>query len=137
MTESKCIINLKSVQKMGADKDINNEQYEGTIATRGDKKYLSYKRPTEDGLINCLISFSRKSLTLTQKGKLNSKLELIPGQETLNVYSTQVGTLDLRLYTRHYSLVETKDLIKILLDYDIITGTDPIQTAMDIVVELK
>jgi len=121
---------------MGADKESNEEEYEGTFAIRGEKKYLSYKRISEDGEIKCLISFDRKALTLTQKGKLNSKLELVPGQETHNIYGTSFGNLDLKIYTRHYQVIETKDSIKILIDYDIDGGAEPIQTDMEIMVIL-
>ncbi len=136
MIEKKCVISLTSRQKMGGDQEVTEENYEGKFFERGDKKYLSYKRVSEDGQVDCLISFNRKSLTMTQKGSLNSKLELIVGTQTTNVYGTPMGNLNLSIYTRHYQIVETADSIKILMDYDIIAGAEPIQTSMDIVVNL-
>ncbi|MCR5580443.1 MAG: DUF1934 domain-containing protein [Pseudobutyrivibrio sp.] len=134
MVGNKCKISLHSSQKMGGDREVTEESYEGTYIERGQKKYISYKRSTEDGEIDCLISFNRKSMNLTQKGMLNSKLELIPGKETSNVYGTPMGNLNLAVYTRHYQVVETQDSVKLIIDYDIVTGTEPIETSMDILV---
>ncbi len=135
MQGNTCKITLHSCQRMGADKDVTDEVYQGNYIDRGGKKYISYKRSTEDGEIDCLISFDRKSMTLTQKGTLNSKLELIPGQETTNVYGTPMGNLNLKIFTRHYQVIETEGTAKLIIDYDIITGPDAIQTEMDILVE--
>ena len=132
MTGINCKIALESRQKMGSEAESNLEKYEGTLNLREGKSYLSYKRASEDGPINCMISFNRKGFTMIQKGPINSKLELIPGSETHNIYGTPMGNLDLKIYTRHYQLIESKNSIKILIDYDIITGAEAIQTSMDI-----
>ena len=136
MAGSKCNIILKSTQKMGADKECTEESYVGSFMDRAGKKYLTYTRASEDGEIDCLISFDRKSLTMTQRGGLNSKLELVPGQQTENIYGTPMGDLTIHIFTRHYQVVETKETIKILLDYDIVTGAEPIETSMDILISL-
>jgi uncharacterized beta-barrel protein YwiB (DUF1934 family) len=122
---------------MGGDQEISEESYLGSFIERGDKKYLSYKRTTEDGVVDCLISFNRKEFTLTQKGSLSSKIELKPGQKTVNKYSTSVGNLSIEIFTRRYELIEQKDDIRIGIEYDIITGPDSIQTTMDIKVKIK
>ncbi|MCR5196239.1 MAG: DUF1934 domain-containing protein [Pseudobutyrivibrio sp.] len=132
MAGNKCTINLLSKQKMGGEQEQNQESYSGSFMDREGKRFLSYKRITEDGQIDCLIAFDRKSLTMTQKGVLNSKLELIPGTKTRNVYGTPMGDLSIQIYTRHYQVIETQMTIKILLDYDIVTGAEPIETSMDI-----
>mgnify|MGYP002627572054 CR=1 FL=1 len=135
MTGTKCDIYLRSKQKMSGELDVTEESYSASYINRNGKRYISYKRNVEDGEINCLISFDRKSLTMTQKGALNSKLELIPGKKTVNKYVTVVGALSLQLYTRHYQLVETKDSLKISLDYDIITEPDSIETSIEIIIK--
>ena len=122
---------------MGGDEEISEESYLGSFIERGDKKYLSYKRTTEDGVIDCLISFNRREFTLTQKGGLSSKIELRAGERTVNKYSTSVGALSIEIFTRRYELIEQKDDIRIGIEYDIITGADAIQTTMDIKVTFK
>jgi uncharacterized beta-barrel protein YwiB (DUF1934 family) len=122
---------------MGGDQEISEESYLGSFIERGDKKYLSYKRTTDDGVVDCLISFNRREFTLTQKGSLSSKIELKPGQKTVNKYSTSVGNLSIEIFTRRYELIEQKDDIRIGIEYDIITGADSIQTTMDIKVKIK
>ncbi len=137
MAGTSCKISLCSRQRMGGDQEISEESYLGSFIKRGDKKYLSYKRTTEDGVVDCLISFNRKEFTLTQKGSLSSKIELKPGQKTVNKYSTSVGNLSIEIFTRRYELIEQKDDIRIGIEYDIITGVDSIQTTMDIKVKIK
>lgn len=135
MAGKNCTIILHSSQQMGADKEENNERYEGSYIDRATKRYISYTRNTEDGKIDCLISYDRKSLNMTQKGALNSKLELIPGKQTQNVYGTPMGDLNISIFTRHYQVIETADEVKLLINYDIITGAEPISTEMDIVLK--
>ena len=130
-----CKIKLHSKQQMGADQEITEETYSGSYIDRGDKKYISYKRQSEEGEIDCLISFNHRSMTMNQKGALNSKLLLEPGKKTDNAYSTPVGTLSLQIFTRHYQVVESKNEVKLIIDYDIVTGTEPISTSMDILIE--
>ncbi len=132
MPGTKCTISLDSRQRMNGDTENTKEQYEGTFVERESKKYLSYKRKTEDGNVDCLISFNRRSITITQKGQLNSKLELIPGKKTINVYNTPMGALNLQVFTRRYEVIEQKDILKISIEYDIITGADAIQTSMNL-----
>ncbi len=136
MAGNKCSITLKSRQKMGGDSEVNEESYQGSIIDRAGKRFLSYKRKSENGEIDCLISFDRKSLSMTQKGALNSRLELIPGQKTTNRYGTPMGELSLQIYTRHYQVIETKETIKLVIDYDIVAGPDPIEISMDIEIKL-
>ena len=137
MAGTSCKISLCSRQRMGGDEEISEESYLGSFIERGDKKYLSYKRTTEDGVIDCLISFNRREFTLTQKGGLSSKIELRAGARTVNKYSTSVGALSIEIFTRRYELIEQKDDIRIGIEYDIITGADAIQTTMDIKVTFK
>ena len=132
MAGIKCVIYLRSSQKMGTDKETIEEQYAGTLMERENKTYISYKRTIEDGEIDCLISFDRRSLSMVQKGALQSKLILFPGKKTENAYSTPVGTLNLEVFTRRYDVFQQKTSIKILIDYDILAGGDPIRTEMEI-----
>jgi uncharacterized beta-barrel protein YwiB (DUF1934 family) len=120
---------------MGRDKEETTEKYEGSFMDRGGKKYISYKRKTEDGEVDCLISYDRKGLTLTQKGALKSKLELILGQKTNNEYSTPMGALNLPIFTRRFDLRETASSAVLVIDYDIVAGGDPIITKMEIEIE--
>ena len=135
MAGIKCNIRLHSSQQMGHDKEETTEKYEGSFMDRGGKKYISYKRKTEDGEVDCLISYDRKGLTLTQKGALKSKLELIPGQKTNNEYSTHMGALNLPIFTRRFDLRETASSAVLVIDYDIVAGGDPIITKMEIEIE--
>lgn len=132
MAGIECEVFLESRQKMNGETENSKENYTGNLIERETKKYLSYKRKTEDGEIDCLLSFNRKGITISQKGQLNSKLELIPGQKTVNAYATPMGTLNLEVYTRRFELVESEGSIKIVIDYDIVLGGDAIQTNMDI-----
>jgi uncharacterized beta-barrel protein YwiB (DUF1934 family) len=132
MAGIKCNISLHSSQQMGADKEENFETYEGSYVDRDSKKYISYIRKVEDGKIDCLISYDRKSLSMTQKGALNSKLQLIPGKETSNVYGTPMGDLTLSIFTHHYQVIEQAGSTKLIIDYSILAGDAPIQTAMEI-----
>ncbi|SHJ32590.1 DUF1934 domain-containing protein [Pseudobutyrivibrio xylanivorans] len=135
MEKKHCKIHLQSRQKMGPDDETTSQEYIGEMVEREEKRYLSYQRNSEDGDISCLISFDRRSLSLTQKGALNSKLQLFPGKQTENIYSTPMGDLNLPIFTRNYQVLELGNKIKLVLDYDIITGGEPIRTSMDIEIE--
>lgn len=137
MEKNQCKIHLQSRQKMGTDEEKTDNEYLGEMAERNDRRYLSYQRGSEDGEISCLISFDRRSLTITQKGATNSKLELFPGKRTENKYSTPIGDLNLGIFTRRYDVVELQDEIRINISYDILTGGDPISTDMDIKIVFK
>lgn len=132
MAGNSCKITVQSRQKMGAEQEVSEESYLGSYIDRGDKKYLSYRRTTEDGVIECLMAFNRKSFTMTQKGGLNSKIELVPGKKTSNKYSTPIGDLSIDIFTRHYQVIEEGNNIAIGIEYDIVTGADAIQTSMEI-----
>ncbi len=132
MAGNSCKITLRSTQKMGGDKEVSEESYLGSFMDRGGKKYLTYRRTTEDGVIECLMAFDRKSFSMTQKGALNSKIELVPGKKTLNKYTTPLGNLSLEIFTRHYQVIEEGNNIAIGIEYDIVTGADAIQTSMEI-----
>ena len=135
MAGEKCKINLYSTQKMGGEQEQIMDQYQGSFIERENRRYLSYTRHSEDGEIDCLISFDRRSISMTQKGALRSKLELMPGKQTNNEYNTPFGLITLQVFTRRYEMIEQKNSFKLIIDYDIITGPDPIQTQMEIVVQ--
>ena len=135
MTGIKCEIKVVSRQKMGRETEVTEEVYEGNYLDRGDKKYLSYKRHTEDGGIDCLLSYGAGKMTLSQQGGLKAKLEFIPGKKTDNLYQTPIGNMMVPVYTRGLSIHDKKDTIEIMLDYDIATA-DAIRTLMEITVRI-
>ena len=135
MTGIKCNIKVVSRQTMGDDKEVTTEEYQGTYLDRGDKKYLSYKRHTEDGDVECLLSYGSGRMTLSQQGGLKSKLEFIPGKKTDNMYHTPMGNMIVPIYTRGLSINQKTEAIEIMLDYDIATA-DAIQTIMEITVTI-
>ena len=135
MTGIKCEIKVVSRQKMGSETEVTEEVYEGNYLDRGDKKYLAYKRHTEDGDIECLLSYGAGKMTLSQQGGLKSKLEFIPGKKTDNLYKTPMGNMMVPVYTRGLSIHDKKEIIEIMLDYDIATA-DAIRTLMEITVRI-
>ena len=135
MAGQKCKVNLNSIQNMGGEQEHIMDQYSGTFMERDDRRYVSYSRNSEDGQIDCLITFDRRSLFMTQKGALRSKLELMPGKQTTNEYNTPFGMINLQVFTRRYEVVEQKNGLKLIIDYDIITGPNPIETKMEIVLQ--
>ena len=137
MTGIKCDIYLRSKQKMGNEVETSEEQYEGTYIDRGDKRYLSYKRKIEGGQVDCMISFVGNRLTMTQKGDIHSKLEFSPGCRTNNAYSTPMGTMNLTVFTKRLVIEQKDKTIKLLIDYDLEAGGEPINTVIEITAELK
>ncbi len=135
MAGQKCKVSLNSIQNMGGEQEHIMDQYSGTFMERDDRRYVSYSRDSEDGQIDCLITFDRRSLFMTQKGALRSKLELMPGKQTTNEYNTPFGMINLQVFTRRYEVVEQKNGLKLIIDYDIITGPNPIETKMEIVLQ--
>lgn len=135
MTGIKCEITIISNQKMGNDREVTKETYEGMFLDRGEKKYLSYKRQTEDGQIDCLLSYGSGRITMSQQGGLKSKLEFVPGKKTENMYQTPMGHMVVPVYTRGLSIRNNSDTIEIMLDYDIALA-DAIQTYMEITIKM-
>lgn len=135
MAGQKCKVNLTSIQKMGGEQEHIMDQYTGTFMERDNRRYVSYSRNSEDGQIDCLISFDRRGLSMSQKGALRSKLELMPGKQTSNEYNTPFGMINLQVFTRRYEVVEQHNGLKLIIDYDIITGPNPIETKMEIALQ--
>ena len=127
----KCSITVQSNQTLEGQKDSNTEVYIGQYYDRLEKRYLSYKRPSEEGEVSVLINFGEASMTLTQQGAVHSKMQFVPGQVTYNDYNTPAGKLSLPVETKSYSMVQKDDFIEIKLLYHILMGQgDGIRTDM-------
>lgn len=137
MAQIPCSIKVHSRQVMGHDRDETIEEYEGAFMDRADKKYLSYKR--DDGECHCsvLLCFTGDRLVLKQQGDINSVMEFQAGKKTVNEYGTPAGKLMLSLFTRELEIWQGKDNIDILMDYDLITGGEPIQNRMHITASFR
>lgn len=129
----KCSITVQSNQTLGGEHDSSTEVYEGQYFDRLEKRYLSYKRASQEGEISALINFGERSMTYTQQGGVHSKMEFIPGQITYNDYGTPAGNITLCVKTESYSMVQKDDFIEIKILYNILTGNDDgIKTDMTI-----
>ncbi len=135
MEKKKCIIHLNAIQKMGSDVEKTNQEYIGELAEKEDKRYLTYKRGSEEGDISCLLTFDRRSMSLTQRGAMNSKMNVFPGKKTEYIYSTPMGNLNLSIFTREYQVSDFENKIKLVIDYDLITGGEAIRISMNIEIE--
>lgn len=135
MEKKNCIIHLNAIQKMGSDVEKTNQEYIGELAEKEDKRYLTYKRESEEGDISCLLTFDRRSMSLTQRGAMNSKMNVFPGKKTEYIYSTPMGNLNLSIFTREYQVSDFENKIKLVIDYDLITGGEAIRISMNIEIE--
>ena len=135
MEKKNCKIHLKAIQKMGKDVETTDQEYIGELAEKEDKRYLTYKRGSEEGDISCLLTFDRRSMALTQRGAMNSKMNVFPGKKTEYIYSTPMGNLNLSIFTREYQVSDFENKIKLVIDYDLITGGEAIRISMNIEIE--
>lgn len=135
MEKKNCIIHLNAIQKMGSDVEKTNHEYIGELAEKEDKRYLTYKRGSEEGDISCLLTFDRRSMSLTQRGAMNSKMNVFPGKKTEYIYSTPMGNLNLSIFTREYQVSDFENKIKLVIGYDLITGGEAIRISMNIEIE--
>lgn len=135
MEKKNCIIHLNAIQKMGSDVEKTNQEYIGELAEKEDKRYLTYKRGSEEGDISCLLTFDRRSMSLTQRGAMNSKMNVFPGKKTEYIYSTPMGNLNLSIFTREYQVSDFENKIKLVIDYDLLTGGEAIRISMNIEIE--
>ncbi|MCR4695404.1 MAG: DUF1934 domain-containing protein [Pseudobutyrivibrio sp.] len=131
-----CEIQVNSCQVLGDDTEETLDMYKGNYLDRGDKKYLSYRRETEDGQVECLLSYEAGRITMSQQGGVRSKMEFVPGKKTISQYLTPLGNMDIPIYTRGLSVEEKDETLNIMIDYDIATD-DAIKTRIDINVTLK
>lgn len=130
MAGLQCKIKIRSNQTMAGQNEVTTEVYDGLYMDRLDKRFLTYKRVTEDGECNALIRFGQEEMSITQQGSIQSKLEFIPGQRTFNDYHTPAGKLVLPIFTNSYSVDQSGDSINITLNYDIFSGKDALTTKM-------
>ncbi len=135
MEKKNCVIHLNAIQKMGSDVEKSNQEYIGELAEKEDKRYLTYKRGSEEGDISCLLTFDRRSMSLTQRGAMNSKMNVFPGKKTEYIYSTPMGNLNLSIFTREYQVSDFENKIKLVIDYDLLTGGEAIRISMNIEIE--
>ncbi len=136
MERQACRVRVISRQKMGPDTDETIEEMKGAFLERGGKKYISYKRSFEGGSCDVLLTVTMTQLLQAQQGDIISRMEFVAGQRTINTYQTPMGKLDLSIFTRRYSVKQVKNSLTIDMEYDLITGAEPIATHMIIEVEL-
>ena len=137
MTGDKCTIRIFSRQTMGKEADAYDEVYDGTFLTRGNRKYISYDRTSDDGVINVLVSFCDTDAALTQHGAVESKIAYIPGQKTFNKYALAEGTFNVVVETFDVSSSATEYGHRLLLEYQMELAGTVIRTSMEIKIELQ
>lgn len=136
MAGVKCQVVVESRQKMGEDTNVSVETCDGLFMERSGSKYISYKRKTEDGEVTALITLSFNEMSISQKGSLNTSLRFVPKERTSNEYGTPQGIINIDIFTKNYQVFHLKESLKIQLEYDLITGFDPITTDMVITVKM-
>ena len=66
---------------------------------------------------------------------MNSKMNIFPGKKTEYMYSTPMGNLNLSIFTREYQVSDFENKIKLVIDYDLLTGGEAIRISMNIEIE--
>ena len=81
--------------------------------------YIFFEEIIDDntGVTKSRIKYSDKCFELTRKGEVSVHLLFEEGKKTLNTYQMTYGTLVVGLDTKRIQMSETKEEIKIAIDY--------------------
>ena len=81
--------------------------------------YIFFEEIIDDntGVTKSRIKYSDKCFELTRKGEASVHLLFEEGKKTLNTYQMPYGTLVVGLDTKRIQMSETKEEIKIAIDY--------------------
>lgn len=81
--------------------------------------YIFFEEIIDDntGVTKSRIKYSDKCFELTRKGEVSVHLLFEEGKKTLNTYQMPYGTLVVGLDTKRIQMSETKEEIKIAIDY--------------------
>lgn len=100
-----------------------NSTYEGTYYKKDDCLYVMYDEKTEEGAVNkCQLKVFTDSMRLKKLGVYTTEIVFLRDEITESYYNTPFGTLDIEVVTTKFNQVIDDDLIKIDLEYKLLSG---------------
>jgi len=93
----------------------------GQYYTRGQMHYLIYEEPVEgtNKVTKNMLKFNESSMSLTKKGVINTTMLFDTQKKNLTNYSTPYGNLLIGLDTHNISVKETKDEVRLNINYSL------------------
>ena len=118
-----CIAIISNVETWKRQKEEGEDSIE-TLApaeffVKQGVYYIFFEEIIDDntGVTKSRIKYSDKCFELTRKGEVSVHLLFEEGKKTLNTYQMPYGTLVVGLDTKRIQMSETKEEIKIAIDY--------------------
>ena len=129
---------LISVSGMQFGPETNGEQIEvitkGNYYKKKDKHYLLYDEVMEgmDGVKKNLIRFDSKVFQLTKSGVTNVNMLFEENKRNITNYITPFGSITIGVDAHNIDVEETKDQIRIKIDYALDVNGDGIVSIKDV-----
>lgn len=93
----------------------------GTIYTKGDTTFYTYKEATESGEVTHMIKADDHEITITRHGAVSMRQRFVPSQKTEGTYHTPYGSLPVETLTKETKLTwdNERQIGVLLLTYDL------------------
>lgn len=93
--QDNAMISLSTIQYTAEGEDKIELVTKGIFAEKGGKYYIIYEESEVTGFegTTTTIKVSNETMTLTRKGRFNSRMEFVKGEKRLCSYPTPYGTI--------------------------------------------
>lgn len=127
MMTGNVLITIKSVQ-LGFEENPIETMQQGSYSFLNGSHCISYEEQLTDSnsAIKNIIRITPQRVTVTKKGTAVSKLIFDTEEITDTNYHTPYGSLSLSIMTKSIHLEVGPDLIKLKLEYSLLSGSSPV-----------
>ncbi|SHJ79321.1 Uncharacterized beta-barrel protein YwiB, DUF1934 family [Anaerobranca californiensis DSM 14826] len=120
---------INSSQQTSSGRSDLAIEVEGSVTSKGEATYLTYKEPEGTGLDNTTttLKLEKDKVTLIRNGSTSLKQVFVAGEKTDSLYQTPYGNFPLKVESKDVKVELIKDKGKISLHYDLVIGGEKIQ----------
>ncbi|MDF2473849.1 MAG: hypothetical protein K0R21_1631 [Anaerocolumna sp.] len=103
------------IDKEEAVEVVSNGEY----YNKNGKHYILYQEIAEDvgDISNCTLKISEKQIDIIKKGASNVHMTFSENENSMTIYQTPFGELQVGIHTTHLSVLEEEDKISVNIKY--------------------
>ena len=110
---------------------------EGVRFAREGRTYLKYERKDEDDIVKSLLTVAHDEIRIRQSGGVDADMHFRPERKADLIYSTTYGRMFFLIETRSISSEISSDIIRVRLDYSILTEDNEEVGANEVLIEAR
>lgn len=114
-------VELLGIQDREGEEERVETRTQGTYCFRGNSHYISYEEEMAElpQKVKTLLHIGSGSFSMTKRGAVQVKIELIPGRRTQCMYRTPFGTIPMEIETKCVEIIEEEDRLLASAQYDL------------------